>query len=615
MSRIVGIDLGTTFSAVSVVRDGRPGILPKGSERIIPSIVGFTPEGELLVGTPARNQALLHPGNTIRSIKRKMGTDETVLCNGRPCSPTEISALILKEMKRIAEADLGEPVDRAVITVPAFFSDAARQATHEAGELAGFTVERIINEPTAAALAYGLDRVEDNQLVAVYDLGGGTFDVSIIELNQGVIEVRASHGDTHLGGDDFDALLTQWLVEQFMESHGAKADPSGDPRAMARLARVAESSKIALSVQPFVQAREEYFLERDGKPLHLDLEVSRAALEALILPLLERSLACFDQALADAKLKASDLDRILLVGGSTRIPLVWELLAQHTGLEPMAELNPDEAVALGAGVQAAIIGGEPIEAVLVDLTPHSVGIEVAEWRFGGMVPDCFERLIHRNTALPTTRAKTFSAIHPDQTEIQVKIYQGEEAIASENTLLGEFSFKGLKPEKPGTPPAVTVEFDMDLNGILQVSATDRGSRKVAQTTVHAAHTRLSPSDKALAARFLDGLWDPEEDDLAALTEAQEGDDPILAKARNYLAAHPDAAEALVPLLRDLEQAPEERVQERLDEILDALYDLEGTGMEGEPAPPEDDSATTGRSGSRDPCSSPATPGTGVDGAC
>jgi len=544
-----------------------------------------------------------------------MGTDETVLCNGRPCSPTEISALILKEMKRIAEADLGEPVDRAVITVPAFFSDAARQATHEAGELAGFTVERIINEPTAAALAYGLDRVEDNQLVAVYDLGGGTFDVSIIELNQGVIEVRASHGDTHLGGDDFDALLTQWLVEQFMESHGAKADPSGDPRAMARLARVAESSKIALSVQPFVQAREEYFLERDGKPLHLDLEVSRAALEALILPLLERSLACFDQALADAKLKASDLDRILLVGGSTRIPLVWELLAQHTGLEPMAELNPDEAVALGAGVQAAIIGGEPIEAVLVDLTPHSVGIEVAEWRFGGMVPDCFERLIHRNTALPTTRAKTFSAIHPDQTEIQVKIYQGEEAIASENTLLGEFSFKGLKPEKPGTPPAVTVEFDMDLNGILQVSATDRGSRKVAQTTVHAAHTRLSPSDKALAARFLDGLWDPEEDDLAALTEAQEGDDPILAKARNYLAAHPEAAEALVPLLRDLEQAPEERVQERLDEILDALYDLEGTGMEGEPAPPEDDSATTGRSGSRDPCSSPATPGTGVDGAC
>ncbi len=588
MSRIIGIDLGTTFSAASIVRDGRPEILPKGSERIIPSIVGLTPEGERLVGTPARNQALLHPENTIRSIKRKMGTDETVLLDGRSCSPTEISALILKEMKRIAEADLGEPVDRAVITVPAFFSDAARQATHEAGELAGFTVERIINEPTAAALAYGLDRVEDNQLVAVYDLGGGTFDVSIIELNQGVIEVRASHGDTRLGGDDFDALLTQWLVERFVQAHGAEADPTGDPRAMARLARAAEAAKIALSVQPFARAREEYLVECAGKPLHLDLEVSRPEFEALILPLLERSLACFDQALADAQLQASDLDRILLVGGSTRIPLVWELLAQHTGLEPMTELNPDEAVALGAGVQAAIIDGEPIEAVLVDLTPHSVGIEVVEWRYGSMVPDCYERLIHRNTALPTTRAKTFSALHPDQTEIQVMIYQGEGPVASENTLLGEFSFKGLRPEKPGIPPVVTVEFDMDLNGILHVSATDRGSRKVAQATVHAAHVRLSPCDKALAARFLDGPWDPAEDDRADLTQAQEGDDPILARARSFLAAHPEASEQLTPLLQDLDQALaqglEERVQELLDEILDSLYELEGAGMDDELAP-------------------------------
>jgi molecular chaperone DnaK len=588
MSRIIGIDLGTTFSAVSIVRDGHPEILPKGSERIIPSIVGLAPDGERLVGTPARNQALLHPENTIRSIKRKMGTDETVLLGGRPCSPTEISALILKEMKHIAEADLGEPVDRAVITVPAFFTDAARQATQEAGELAGFTVERIINEPTAAALAYGLDRVEDNQLVAVYDLGGGTFDVSIIELNQGVIEVRASHGDTRLGGDDFDALLTGWLVERFVQTHGAQADPTGDPRAMARLARTAEAAKIALSVQPFVRAREEYLLERAGKPLHLDQEVSRPEFEALILPLLERSLACFDQALADAQLQASDLDRILLVGGSTRIPLVWELLAQHTGLEPMTELNPDEAVALGAGVQAAIIDGEPIEAVLVDLTPHSVGIEVAEWRYGSMVPDCYERLIHRNTALPTTRAKTFSALHPDQTEIQVVIYQGEAPVASENTLLGEFSFKGLKPEQPGIPPVVMVEFDMDLNGILHVSATDRGSRKVAQTTVHAAHVRLSPCDKALAARFLDGGWDAAEDDRTDLTQPQEGDDPILAKARSFLAAHPEASGQLTPLLGELDRAlargADDRAQELLDEILDALYELEGPGMDDGLAP-------------------------------
>ena len=581
MSRIVGIDLGTTFSAVSLVQEGHPGLLTKGTERIIPSIVGCTPEGELLVGTPARNQALLHPEATIRSIKRRMGTDETVVLNGRACSPAEISALILKEMKRIAETALGEPVDRAVITVPAFFSDAARQATQEAGELAGFTVERIINEPTAASLAYGLDRVEHNELVAVYDLGGGTFDVSIIELNQGVIEVRASHGDTRLGGDDFDALLTDLLVAHLVAAHGPEANPSADPRAMARLGRVAETTKIALSVQPFVRAREEYLLEVDGKPLHLDLEVSRPEFEALIHPLLERSLACFDRALADAGLKASDLDRILLVGGSTRIPLVWELLARHTGLEPMAELNPDEAVALGAGVQAAIIAGEPIEAVLVDLTPHSVGIEVVQWSYGAMVPDCFESLVHRNTALPTTRAKVFSALYEDQTEIQVNIYQGENPVASENTLLGEFRFKGLKPEKPGTPPVITVEFDMDLNGILQVSATDRGSRKVAHTTVHAAHTRLSPSDKALAATFLEGLWNREEDDLARLATPREGDDPVQAKARGMLAARPETYGELAPTLRALDELPEgaaeEEAQELLDQLLDVLYDLEDTG--------------------------------------
>jgi molecular chaperone DnaK len=511
-----------------------------------------------------------------------MGTEATVELNGRAWSPTELSALVLKEMKRIAESELGEPVDRAVITVPAFFTDAARQATHEAGELAGFQVERIINEPTAAALAYGLDRVEDNQLVAVYDLGGGTFDVSIIELNQGVIEVRASHGDTQLGGDDFDALLTRWLVDAFVRSHGAQADPSGDPRAMARLARVAEACKIALSTRPFVQAREEYLLERGGKPLHLDVEVARPDFEALIQPLLERSLDCFDRALADAQLKASDLDRILLVGGSTRIPLVWELLAGHAGLEPLAELDPVEAVALGAGVQAAIIDGEPIEAVLVDLTPHSVGIEVAEFQYGQLVPDCFSHLIHRNTALPTTRAKTFSALYPDQTEIKVMIYQGEAAVASENTLLGEFLFKGLKPEQRGVPPVITVEFDMDLNGILQVSATDRGSRKVAQATVHAAHTRLSPADKALAARYLDEVWDPAAEDRKALTEAREGDDPLVARARRKLAADPEGAGALEPWLRALDRAEAgEDVQVLREQILDVLYDLE-EGEEEEP---------------------------------
>ena len=381
-SRIIGIDLGTTFSVVGYVQEGKPVILPNGTERLVPSVVGFTPASALVVGTPARNQYVLYPENTVRSIKRKMGTDETVTLNGRAYTPAEVSAIILKEMKRIAELNLGEAVSRAVITVPAYFSDAARLATKEAGELAGFTVERIINEPTAAALAYGLDRADEQQVVAVYDLGGGTFDVSIIELNQGVIEVRASHGDTHLGGDDFDARLMDWLAERFMAEYGAEADPRANRKALARLTRAAETAKITLSAQPFATVREEYLLEQNGQALHLEDEVSRHDFEGLIHDLLEGTLTAFDQALEDAGLKASDLDKLLFVGGSTRIPLVWEMVAAHTGLEPMVEVNPDEAVALGAGVQAAIIAGEPLEAVLVDVTPHSLGIEVAEWYWG-----------------------------------------------------------------------------------------------------------------------------------------------------------------------------------------------------------------------------------------
>ncbi len=577
MSRIIGIDLGTTFSAVSAVRAGRPGILPDGSERIIPSVVGFAPSGALLVGTPARNQLILHPEDTVRSIKRRMGTEETVRLHGHDFRPVEISALILKEMKRIAEANLGEPVDRAVITVPAFFSDAARQATKEAGELAGFTVDRIINEPTAAALAFGLDRVDENSLVAVYDLGGGTFDVSIIELNQGVIEVRASHGDTCLGGDDFDALLAERLLAAFKDAHGPSADPSRDPRAMARLRRAAEAAKIALSVKPFATVREEFLLERDGKPLHLEVEVSREEFEELIEPLLERSLACFDQALTDAGLTAGDLDRVILVGGSTRIPLVWEMVGRHAGLEPMCEINPDEAVALGAGIQAAIIQGEAIDAVLVDVTPHSLGIEVVDWAFGTLVDDRYQAIIHRNSALPTTRAMAFSAVHPEQTRIEVKIYQGEAAVASDNTLLGEFLFEGLKPDKPGLPPSITVEFDLDVNGILHVSATDRGSRKVKQTTVQASHERLSPADKQATVRFLEGVWGDGEMELA---QARAGDDPLLARARALLASRESGdCSNLADLVRRADKAMaegrHEALGEILDQVVDCLYELEG----------------------------------------
>jgi molecular chaperone DnaK len=568
MSKIIGIDLGTTYSAVGLVRDGVPAILPNDAERIIPSMVGLTPNQALVVGTPARNQYVLYPENTVKSIKRSMGTDLRVTLGDRDYSPAEISAIILREMKRIAEANLGEPVERAVITVPAYFSDAARQATKEAGEIAGFTVERIINEPTAAALAYGLDRADETQIIAVYDLGGGTFDVSIVELNQGVLEVRASHGDTHLGGDDFDDRLVEHLAQRFKAEHGL--DPRDDRKALARLTRAAEQAKITLSSQPFARVREEYLMEKQRRPLHLDVEIARHEFEDLIRDLLHGTLTAFDAALSDAGLTKGDLAKVLFVGGSTRIPLVWELVTTHVGLEPMMEVDPDEAVALGASIQAALIAGEPLDAILVDVTPHTLGIEVAEFQFGRVVADRFGPIIRRNTTLPTTRAQVFSALYPDQAAIKVKVYQGENSIASANTLLGEFLFEDLEQEIEGEPPRITVQFDLDVNGILEVSAADRGSGQFKQTTLRAAHTRLSTNDKAAASQQLDQLWQTAETASA---------DPLLERARGWVAQEEQAAYDLAELVRQLgeaEQAGDKIEALRLREALtDLLYELEG----------------------------------------
>lgn len=565
-NKIIGIDLGTTFSAVGFVSEGKARILPNGTERIVPSVIGFSPQGTLLVGTPARNQYVLYPDLTVRSIKRKMGTNETVTLNGRPYTPQEISAIILREMKRIAEKNLGETVNRAVITVPAYFSDAARQATKDAGEIAGFIVERIINEPTAAALAYGLDRSDERTLVAVYDLGGGTFDVSIVELNAGVVEVRASHGNTHLGGDDFDELLMNYLAEQFIQEHNL--DPRTERKALARLVRAAEQAKITLSSQPFVRVHEEYLMEREGRPLHLDVEVARGQFEEMIKPLLEGTLTAVDQALEDAGLKASDLDKVLFVGGSTRIPLVWEMVANHTGLEPHLEVNPDEAVALGAGVQAAIIAGEPLETILVDVTAHSLGIEVAEIAFGELIPDRYNVIIHRNTTLPTTKAQVYSAIFPDQDTVQIKVYQGESPIASENTLLGEFVFDHLKPEAPGLPPRVTVQFDLDLNGILHVSAVDRGSKREAGITVRAEHRALNPAQKEAARQWVEGLELAPEEQIEAL----------LSRARRVLMKREEGLDRLAQMVEELEEALEDgrkEEQETLaEELTEILYELD-----------------------------------------
>lgn len=581
MSPTIGIDLGTTYSAAALVRHGAPDILPHDNERIMPSMVGLSTAGGLLVGTPARNQYVLYPEQTVRSIKRQMGENVQVQLGERSYTPQQISAMILRELKRSAEAQLGEPVERAVITVPAYFSDAARQATREAGEIAGFIVERIINEPTAAALAYGLDRSAERQMVAVYDLGGGTFDVSIIELDSGVVEVRASHGNTQLGGDDFDERLRDVIIKRFTEEHGV--DPRSDQRAMARLLRAAEAAKSSLSSHPTVQVREEYLMTVDGRPLHLDLEIQRNQFEEAISDLLEGTISALEEALQDAQIGVDQLDKVLFVGGSTRIPLVWDLVRDYTGIEPAVAINPDEAVALGAAVQAAIIAGEPLDAILVDVTPHSLGIEIAQYEYGQLTPDRYSVIIHRNTTIPTSRAEIYHAIHAFQKSILLKIYQGEQPIASHNTLLGEFMFDNLVPERPGLPPSITVQFDFDVNGIVHISAADRGSGKQINATVQASHVRMLPADIAGARAELDSMelddWDADEDQVLELADGFIREDVLglLDRARRTLQAHPrhpSLSEAITALEAAAKSGDDELLDDATDALLDVLYEID-----------------------------------------
>ena len=567
---IIGIDLGTTFSGASVVREGRPVILPNKQERIMPSVVGLSPQGEWLVGTPALNQWVLAPEATVRSIKRDMGTDRIVTLGEHTFTPQEISAFILRELKRVAEVNLGQPIERAVITVPAYFPDAARQATKDAGQIAGLEVMRIINEPTAAALAYGLDREED-QVVLVYDLGGGTFDVSLVELVGGVVEVRASHGNTRLGGDDFDALLADHLRQAFEKQHGV--DLRNDRRAMARLTRAAEKAKIVLSSRPFAWVREEYLMEKQGKPLHLELEVSRHEFEKMIENLLGSTRTSIQQALADAKMTIKDLDKVLLVGGSTYIPAVWELAANATGLDPRQEVHPSEAVALGAGIQAAIIAGQPIEAILVDVTPHSLGIEVAEWTWRGFVNDRYNTIIYRNTTIPVTKERVYSTLYPDQDTVHLKVYQGEHPIASKNTLLGDFTFTDLKPEQKGELARVTVEFSLDVNGILHVKASDRGSGQETGIEVAASKERLTQEQISQAQERLA--------EAAPTLVLDEGNQAMVDRARELLQSgelEPEDSQDLTEALTMIDEAcrlgDEDELDNWMDELTDLLYELE-----------------------------------------
>jgi len=562
MREIVGIDLGTTNSGVAVVQDGTPRILSKGGDRIIPSVVGLTDQGELLVGTPAWNQYIYAPERTVRSIKRKMGAAERVTLGDRSYTPQQISAMILRELAHIAETNLGHPVREVVITVPAYFNDAQRQATRDAGTVAGLDVVRIINEPTASSLAYGLGADLD-QVLLVYDLGGGTFDASLIEMRAGIFEVRASHGDTQLGGDDFDALLAQTLRERFEKKHKVSVR---DPRALARLNRSAEGAKIALSGHPYVLAREEYLMEKRGVPLHLEEEISRQQLEALIDDLLQQTLTAVDQTLQDAKIKPGDLDVVLLVGGSTLIPRVPELLGNHLGVQPRGVVNPREVVALGAAVQGAIIAGQPVDAILVDVTPHSLGIKVATIQMGRTIPGLYKVLIPRNTVVPTSQEEVFYTLFREQDTVRICVYQGESLIAEQNTLLGEFLVKELKPERGKHQAEVTVQFGLDIDGVLHVEATDRRTGKKKGTTVTASPTRMSASEITRA--------------QAELRLRDEEAGPLLARARLLLQEdlddkdHQDLERVIGKLEDALQSSDQKALEECKDELLDALYELE-----------------------------------------